>query len=69
MPEGSFVLETDSPYLAPTPYRGKRNSSEYIPLIGEYLAQVRNVDTADIASETSDAAKKLFRFPGSVQEV
>ena len=67
LPEGSFVLETDSPYLAPAPYRGKRNSSEYIPLIGEYLARVRNVDIEDIASMTSDAAKKLFRFPSSVQ--
>lgn len=56
-----LVLETDSPYLAPAPYRGKRNESEYITLIASKLAQVKNVSIETIAEQTSQNALDLFK--------
>ena len=44
----NIVLETDSPYLAPVPYRGKRNESGYVRLIAEKLSEVKGVDVAEI---------------------
>jgi TatD DNase family protein len=55
------VLETDAPYLAPVPYRGKRNESAYIPLIGEKIADVKNLKIADVATMTTNNARKLFK--------
>jgi TatD DNase family protein len=55
------VLETDAPYLAPVPYRGKRNESAYIPLIGEKVADVKNLKIADVAAITTNNALKLFK--------
>lgn len=55
-----LVLETDAPYLAPTPYRGKRNSSQYIPLIGDKLADIYNCTLPDIAEVTTKNAVELF---------
>ncbi|MCF6401434.1 TatD family hydrolase [Chitinophaga filiformis] len=55
------VLETDAPYLAPVPYRGKRNESAYIPLIGEKIADVKNLKIADVATMTTNNALKLFK--------
>lgn len=57
-----LVMETDSPYLAPTPYRGQRNSSEYIPLIGQKLAQIRDMELKEIARITTENARTLFRL-------
>lgn len=54
------VLETDSPYLAPTPFRGKRNQSAYVELIAKRLAEIKGVSLAEIASVTSENAKKIF---------
>lgn len=54
------VLETDSPYLAPTPYRGKRNESAHIKLVAEKLARIKGVDIAEIAKITSENALNLF---------
>jgi TatD DNase family protein len=56
-----LVLETDAPYLAPVPYRGKRNESAYIPLIGEKIADVKNLKIADVAAITTNNALKLFK--------
>lgn len=56
-----IVLETDAPYLAPVPYRGKRNESAYIPLIGEKIADVKNLKIADVAAITTNNALKLFK--------
>ncbi|MEL6943610.1 MAG: TatD family hydrolase [Bacteroidota bacterium] len=55
-----IVLETDSPYLAPTPYRGKRNESAYVRLIAEKLAEVKQVSLEEIASITSKNASNIF---------
>ena len=54
------VLETDAPYLAPVPHRGKRNESAYIPLIAAELARATGRETADIARITTANAIELF---------
>jgi len=54
------VLETDAPYLAPSPYRGKRNESAYVELVAKKLAEIKGVDLAEIARITSENAKKIF---------
>jgi TatD DNase family protein len=56
-----LVLETDSPYLPPVPYRGKRNESSYLIHIAEKLAEIKQVDLGVIAEITSHNAKSLFR--------
>lgn len=55
------VLETDAPYLAPVPFRGKRNESAYIPHIAEKLALATGRTVAEIASITTTNAERLFR--------
>ncbi|MCD6066247.1 MAG: hydrolase, TatD family [Bacteroidetes bacterium] len=55
-----LVLETDSPYLAPIPQRGKRNESSYVKLIAEKLSQIKNVSTDEIAMVTSKNALEIF---------
>lgn len=55
-----ILLETDSPYLAPTPYRGKRNESSYIPIIAEKISQIKNISLQEVASITTNSAQELF---------
>ncbi len=57
-----IVLETDSPYLAPVPHRGKRNESSYTVLIAEKLADIYGVGIADIAAVTTENSKSIFGF-------
>lgn len=56
----NLVLETDAPYLAPAPYRGKRNEPAYTKLVAEKLAALLQLDLAEIAKITSANAEKLF---------
>ncbi len=56
----NIVLETDSPYLAPEPFRGSQNSSKYLVYIAEKIAKTLNVDVAKVAEVTSSNATKLF---------
>lgn len=56
----AIVLETDAPYLAPTPHRGKRNESSYIPLIAQKLGDIYKTSINNIASITTENAEKLF---------
>jgi len=58
----NLVLETDSPYLTPAPYRGKRNKSSYIPLIAEKLSEIYTVDFTEIAKITTNNAKEVFNL-------
>lgn len=60
IPLESLVLETDAPYLAPAPFRGKRNESAYIRQIGEKLASVKEISLEDVAQVTSRNAELLF---------
>ncbi len=62
IPLESLLLETDAPYLAPTPYRGKRNTPEYIPLINTVLAANLEIDDMKLAQITTQNAKKVFGF-------
>jgi TatD DNase family protein len=55
-----LILETDAPYLAPTPFRGKRNESKYIINIAEKLAEVQQISIEKVAEITTKNAKKLF---------
>jgi TatD DNase family protein len=61
MPAEMIVLETDSPYLAPVPYRGQRNESAYLRIIAEKLAFVTGTDLTDVAEKTSRNALSVFR--------
>ena len=54
------VLETDAPYLAPVPYRGKRNESSYIPLVARKLSEVTGLSMEDVAELTTANAEKVF---------
>jgi TatD DNase family protein len=60
IPLSHLLLETDSPYLAPTPHRGKRNESAYIPLIANKLAQIYQTSINEIAKKTTQNANALF---------
>lgn len=60
IPLDHIVLETDAPYLAPVPYRGKRNESAYLPLVAQRLSEVSNCAISDVALTTTANAKKLF---------
>lgn len=55
-----LVLETDSPYLAPVPYRGKRNESAYLLEIAQKLANIYNMDINEIAKITTENSKQIF---------
>lgn len=57
-----LILETDSPYLAPTPHRGKRNESSYVVLVAEKLAEINGKSMKEIAAITTQNAKELFRI-------
>lgn len=57
-----IVLETDSPYLTPVPYRGKRNESSYIPYIASKIAELKNTNIEEVAHITSNNASKLFNI-------
>ncbi|MEO9023184.1 MAG: TatD family hydrolase [Ginsengibacter sp.] len=55
-----IVLETDSPYLAPAPFRGKRNESSYLKYIAKKLAEVKNISIEEVGLRTTDNAEKIF---------
>jgi TatD DNase family protein len=59
----NLVLETDSPWLTPVPYRGQRNDSSFIPVIAEKIAEIKNVPVEEVARITTENALKLFKFP------
>lgn len=57
-----LVLETDSPYLAPVPHRGKRNEPAYLPLIAQRLADLKATPLAEVLTTTTQNAHKLFKL-------
>lgn len=57
-----LILETDSPYLAPTPYRGKRNESSYMILVADKLAEIYGKSLEEVAYITTQNAKELFKI-------
>lgn len=61
LPLSSIVLETDAPYLAPVPHRGKRNESAYLPLILDRLSAVYQLSKEKIAEQTCKNAEEIFK--------
>jgi TatD DNase family protein len=57
----SIVLETDSPYLAPVPHRGKRNEPAYIQLVAKRVAELKRITLKELETATSENANELFR--------
>ncbi len=62
-PLDRFVLETDCPYLAPVPNRGKRNEPAYVKYVAQRVAEVLGLELAEVEKMTTENAKKLFLFP------
>jgi TatD DNase family protein len=60
VPLERIVLETDSPYLTPVPFRGKRNESSYIPIIASKVAELKGISVEEVAEITTRNAKILF---------
>jgi len=64
MPEDRIIVETDCPYLAPIPHRGRRNEPAYIGLVLAKLAEIRGWDTAEAEARTAAAFFDIFdRIP------
>ena len=60
LPLESIVLETDSPYLAPVPYRGRRNESTYVSLVAQKVAEIKGLSPDEVAAATTTNACQLF---------
>lgn len=62
IPLESIVLETDCPYLAPVPFRGKRNSSLYLPYVAEEIAAIKEITYEEVIQQTEINARKLYNL-------
>ena len=60
IPTDRLLLETDSPFLAPVPFRGKPNKPAYIPVIASFIAELRKIPIEHLAEKTSENANRLF---------
>src|SRR5271165_1665429 len=63
LPLTNILIETDSPYLAPQPFRGKRNEPAYVVEVAKVLANVRDLPTEEIASATTENFRRFFQLP------
>ena len=61
-PMDRIVLETDCPYLSPTPFRGKRNSSANLTYVAEELAAIKGMTVEDVIAQTTKNARMLYRM-------
>ncbi|MGI2329716.1 TatD family hydrolase [Planococcus sp. YIM B11945] len=57
-----LMIETDAPYLAPHPYRGKRNEPSYVPLVAEEIARLKGISVEEVATATTRNAEKFFKL-------
>ena len=57
-----IVLETDSPYLAPVPHRGKRNEPSYLTLVAQKICELKKMKLSELQSVTSENALKIFKI-------
>ena len=60
LPMDRIMIETDSPYLTPEPFRGKRNDSGYVHLVAETIARVKGMEAEDVARITLENGKRFF---------
>jgi TatD DNase family protein len=60
-----ILLETDCPFLAPHPHRGKRNEPAYVALVADRLAELRGISKSEISRQTDANAGQLFRIPAA----
>ena len=60
IPLDKLLIETDCPYLAPHPYRGKRNEPAYVKLVAEQIAELKGISLEEVAKATTENAKKFF---------
>ena len=63
VPLDRCLIETDSPYLAPVPFRGKLNQPAYVPHVAKLVAEVRGVPVEDLAAQCTANTRRLFRLP------
>ncbi len=63
LPLERILIETDAPYLAPVPYRGRRNEPAYVRHVAEAIAQLRGIDLAEVDRATTENFKRLFGVP------
>ena len=61
VPLDRMLIETDSPYLAPVPKRGKTNNPSYVPYVAQELARIKNIGVEDVARHTSRNFESLFK--------
>ena len=69
IPLEEILLETDSPYLTPAPYRGKRNESSYIPFIAAKIAEIKGIGIEEVATQTTKNAEELFGLPANNTQI
>lgn len=62
LPLDRILIETDCPYMAPEPYRGRRNDSRLVPLVAAKLAEIKGVSPEEMGEITTENAKRLFRI-------
>ena len=62
VPRDKYLIETDSPFLAPVPHRGKRNEPAFVENVANFMADLRSTDLITIAKESSNNAEDLFKF-------
>ena len=62
VPLDRLLIETDAPYLAPVPHRGKRNEPAFVPHVAHKLAELHGVDSAQIARRTTENFYRLFKI-------
>ncbi len=62
IPLERIVLETDCPFMAPEPFRGKRNDPGYVPYMAQKLAEIRGIDLEEVIAATTQNAKRLYRI-------
>ena len=62
LPLDALVLETDSPYLTPAPFRGKRNESSYLIYVAEKIAEIKGLSLEEVVDATTNNSKKIFRL-------
>ena len=63
VPDDRLLVETDAPFLAPVPFRGKRNEPAHVRLVAEKVAEVRGQPVAEVAERTAENARRLFGLP------